>query len=182
MEDLRCPAFVVNHLTASPNASSYSTESAVYVNCETGYKLSGSHLIYCNNGSWIPTTPECTPVKWMSTKSSSTVIITVCTIASVVAVVIILCAAYMLTRNWRRDRSAKRKQDDCRNQILESSNYFITSQDCVGMPPLVYENIDQVMRGRGSSSSTSSATTCSVSTDVSIDGEHTPSYDKVFSY
>jgi len=56
----RCSSFTVSHLRASPNLTLYPADSAVYVNCDSGYKLSGFHLIQCKNGTWTPTIPECT--------------------------------------------------------------------------------------------------------------------------
>ena len=37
----------------------YSSGSSIQIRCNVGYRLRGSQIIYCVNGTWNETIPEC---------------------------------------------------------------------------------------------------------------------------
>lgn len=115
-----------------------SVGTTVTLACEDGFRLSGVERITClNGGFWTSDFPICDP----AVAAVNTVwIIVVCSIATLLASAVVVCAIYMLYMSFgdhqkKPDKISEMRNDKIRMYLAESQNYVWSPGDVEDVCP-----------------------------------------------
>lgn len=133
------------------NTSNVAFGEVVSVECEEGYRLMGPSEIRCDWIGWS-NNPYC---QEEPKASMSPLIIVIVTIATIIALAILVVSIYMLIKNCSFEKMKKTSAKAYEEKMRTISTCFGVSQDCVGMPEVTPDTWDDKIRGRSVSLSSS---------------------------
>ena len=142
LNDTHCPALDGENFVL--NTTDHTMGVVVAVDCEDGYSLMGNPVISCQWSGWTGS-PYCQEDQ--STNMSPLVIV-VTTLATIIALVILIVSIYMLIKNCSFEKMKKTSAKAYEEKMRSISDCFGVSQDCVGLPAVTADNWDDKIRGR----------------------------------
>lgn len=146
MEGVMCQNITRDHVLV--NNTARGVGSIVGIACQEGYKLTGASIVRCTNiGLWVPTLPRCDG-SGGAIDQNQIMIIIICSVATLIALVVLMVALYMLCCNIKEEKSVQKEEEDYIRRVEEAREYHAVTQDCVGMPPVIYGNINPTLLGR----------------------------------
>ena len=141
------------------NSTELYAGAVVSLTCKDDLKLEGPSVLICGeNSAWSDLWPFCkNPEK--DDHHNQAVIIAVCSIASIVALAILIFSLYMLISHLRKEKKNRNNQKRIEENIKDIRIFQAVSMDCVGMPALVHDNMHSSLRGKPQASVESSRAT-----------------------
>ncbi|KAK2189988.1 hypothetical protein NP493_92g07013 [Ridgeia piscesae] len=159
-----CPPVVGQALLVSTTERSVGT--VITLTCEDGFRLTGVERITCHSGGfWSSDFPVCDT----AVATTSTVwIIVVCSIATLMALAVVVCAVYMLCMSFgdqkkNPDKIREMRNDKIRMYLAETQNYVWSPGDVEDVCP--HTGQDQV-DADGDDDDTASITSASGTTET----------------
>ncbi|KAI0224115.1 hypothetical protein LSAT2_024855 [Lamellibrachia satsuma] len=173
---MHCAPVVGQGLMVSTTERSVGT--VVTLACEDGFRLSGVERVTClPGGVWTSDFPTCDPGV---AAANNVWIIVVCSVATLMALAVVVCAVYMLCMSFgdqqkQPDKISEMRNDKIRMYLAETQNYAWSPSDAEDGCPQTgpsqtddnYDNYDNDDTASITSASGTTETRNDVSTRVS---------------